>query len=302
MSLAGQAFRLQKTDWEDPQILAEELYLILLTDVDPTLGPTSVATPGTDTPTSLPPDIAESLIPDLNLGALDFPVSPDNPLDQQQDSFDTPNEDTQSFFYDRERRTVTTEHERVVIPGLVTANRGNGRYDVTLYPNSSQAADTVRSVIQRNGTVTRVHEPEGSIPVEDVKQLDGSTQVPVGTYALIFRHTHFEITKIEWVQTGGSKPEKVLSTSTEVRVVARQHEMQAVVAASSCIPVQIVSGGPGSSYTANAYPDGLAGAAVSVTVTVLQLDPLETLPVGMWLLAAKIGGDYLVQPAIWVTG
>ncbi len=302
MSLAGQAFRLLKTDWDSSQFLAEEMYLILLTDLDPTLGPTSVARPGEDN-TQLPPELSEWPFPELNFPAFDFPIWPDNPYDIEEESEDTPSQEGQSFFYKRERRTVATQHERTVVPGKVTAHSGSGRYEVTLYPNSSQAPNRPRTVVLPGGDATTVQEPSGSVPVTNVKQLDGSTEVAVDTFALIFRHTEFEITKIEQVQTGGGKPEKVLSTSTEVRVVTREHEMAAAVpAGGGGVPVVIVSGGPGATYLATAYPNGLSAASMTVTVTVLQIDPTETIPAGTWYIAAKIGEDYFIQPPIWIAG
>ena len=72
--------------------------------------------------------------------------------------------------------------------------------------------------------------------------------------------------------------------------------------ASLTVPVQVVSGGPGQDYVADVYGDGDSEAATetAVDLRILQLAPSETLPVGTWLLASKIGDVYYGQVAIWL--
>lgn len=290
MGLSGQAFRLLKCSWEDPQLLAEEMYLILLTDQDSVTAPTSVQQGTASDPTRLPPGLANDPIPDLNLPVLDFPVSPDNPFDLQQGPSETlPSQDT-NFHRQRKEVETTTQHTRSVVPGKVGTG-SQGRYNVTLYPNSSQASQTEAVEFLE----------VGDLPISGgVKQLDGALDVPAGTWTMVFRHTQWEIKTTRVLESGGGiQGEKEVSKSVEVRVVARHHEMQAVVQSSSSIPA-VVTDGSGNSYTLDSYPQGLAAAPVAISATQLQIDPGAQIPAGTWCFVARVGGIWYMQVPVWI--
>jgi hypothetical protein len=65
------------------------------------------------------------------------------------------------------------------------------------------------------------------------------------------------------------------------------------------IPGQVQSGGPGPSYQVAIYTAGLAGGFIVVTVTQLQIDPDETIPVGTWALVTQAGANYYMNVPTW---
>jgi len=68
---------------------------------------------------------------------------------------------------------------------------------------------------------------------------------------------------------------------------------------SSSMPGQVVSGG-GSSYLCTVYPNGSAGAAITVNVEQLQIDSSETIPAGTWAIVTKNGNSYSMQVPVFV--
>lgn len=64
-------------------------------------------------------------------------------------------------------------------------------------------------------------------------------------------------------------------------------------------PGQVVSGGPGDTYTVNVYESGLSSAPVSRTVKQLSIAIDATIPAGTWALIGKVGSDYFMQVPVW---
>lgn len=76
--------------------------------------------------------------------------------------------------------------------------------------------------------------------------------------------------------------------------------------APSMFPGQVVSGGPGTGpYVVNIYPNGLASASEAVSVTQLELDASDTIPVNTWCMVVKVGPAsaplYYTQVPVWLS-
>lgn len=206
MGLRNQAIRLMRTNWSNKeQLLAEELYVILLTDIDPTTGPVTV-----DPGNGLDP-ITFDPTEELDLPDLDLPEFGGNPDETTQEEI--PGDDNVYL-----RRTVKEEWVRTGnIPAQIVSGSGN-TYTCTLFPNG--------------------HEEDG-VQVEGVRQLqiDSSETIPAGSWVTggVYRATLLEVTKEEVVQAGGTglQGEIVLSTRTHVKVLSRTHSMQVPVWLSS---------------------------------------------------------------------
>jgi hypothetical protein len=201
--LADQAIRLKRTRWKDPQILAEELFLILLQDQANDPGPTNITFPddsNTQAPFEIIPDPLDGfLLPDLEL-----PLPNPNPAELEQDA---PEEVDQAGTRRRKRTKTITQVLRTVMPGVVTDGSGD-TYACTLYPNGPD---------------------EDGVAVTGVKQLqiDSGETIPTGTWGMVFRFTRYKIITTEVVELGaGTQVERVISKTTRVKVVKRSHCMQ----------------------------------------------------------------------------
>lgn len=65
-------------------------------------------------------------------------------------------------------------------------------------------------------------------------------------------------------------------------------------------PGQVVSGGPGDTYTVNVYENGLNQPFAARTVIQLQIHDDATIPAGTWALIGKVGNEYFMQVPVWL--
>lgn len=281
MSLADSAIRLRRTRWGDrADLLAEELYTIFLGQTDPTTGPITVNMGDGTTPTQLPPNatttpLGDFVFPDLNVPPIQLPTLQTQP--SQDQTAGPGNEPGKPNFLQFDRKTTTRQHQRAVVPGAVIA--GTGPYTMALFPNGPDG---------------------GGMNVNGAVELNGAT-VDVGTYALVFRHVAFDVIITETVVQGpGIEGEKVTSTKTEIKVVETDHSFVSGGGGTSAYPAQITGGGPGNNYTADVYLNGTGKPATSSSITQLDIDPAETIPIGTWLIVAKVGGVYYGQVPVWL--
>jgi hypothetical protein len=201
-ALQEQAIRLMRTKWEDPNLLAQELFLILSQASDPlATGPVTTTPDGAQTSTQWPS------LPAVNfdLPNMDFPELPaDIP------SFDdTPAPDTPGGL--RTKKTTIPSDRRVVVPAQVTGGSGN-QYTVSLYPNGSRATDPSGNVL----TVTAQARCD---------QIDPSETIPAGTWVWCYRYTRVNAITTQQLAQLPSGPWVVVSQSTQYKVISQTHDI-----------------------------------------------------------------------------
>lgn len=304
MGLADSAIRLRRVNWKnDAQLLAEELFLILLQDTDPTTGPINItisggqpAIAGEDalptfslTPLSGIPDFP---LPDLNLPEfqLNLPAF-DNPQNQQQTA--EPSSDGQYTIL----TTAKDQYLRVSLPGLVQADLGDGFFSVRLMPNGQGGGGLL------SGTLLDDNPVEQSFTARAL--LLGGNAPGTGDYVpAVYWVTKVRVT----TETTLKMPEQIpLATNTKIKVLRQEFQFVGGTGGGG-VPGKVLSGGPGDTYQVEIYPGGLSvlnqdgsiqGATV-VTAKQLQIDSGETIPAGTFALITKAGGVYYMQVPVWV--
>lgn len=286
MSLAGQAIRMLRTKWgERADLLAEELYTILLTDKDPETGPITVTFPDGTPSIPLPPGATLGPLGDLQFPDLIFPdlVIPQAPLFEENEPEDAPTT--------LRRVRSQPKHERVTVPGLVTAAEGSS-HTVLAYPYGKNGQTSEGSILQE-----ALFGASTSITAEE---LNGQT-IPVGTYVNVFRHIFYIVEVIEIVEKKAGGEENVISTQTEIRVVSQNNEIAGGGAGGgSAAPAKIISGGPGVDYTAEIYTNGTGADPITASIKQLDIDASETIPTDTWVIAIKVSNQWYCQVPVWM--
>ena len=293
MSLAEQAIRLRRCKWSDrADLLAEELYTILLQDKDPSTGPITVNIPGQTNSSVLPSQQDLGQLGDLQFPDLVFPNIEIPPLP-------TPEEiDNGGDIFTRINRK--NQHVQATVPGLILESGSGGNHVVACYPYGVSGQASAGDIL--NAATFGINS------TLQVRELNG-LQVDAGTYVMVFRHSFVEIETRETVKREGGG-EEILDTQTSINVISSNTEMVKPGGASSGggggVPCQITAGGPGNEYTADLYPDGITGTAVSASVYQLDIDAAETIPAGTWTMANSVEeGDpavttWYIQVPIWL--
>ncbi len=198
--------------WKDADLLAQEMYEILSQDQPETTGPMTIngndGSTGKPGPPAEPDPFGGFTFPDMFLPDFQQPV---------EDVQDEPNNDDQSPEQTpstRRKKTVTqTRHLRTVVPGLITGGSGT-TYQVDLYPNGSTATGTNGAVVKKTVTATQLEIAEGET-------------IPAGTWAMVFWHMEVQIITRKILESGGgTQGNRSVSTTTEVKVVKQDYEMQ----------------------------------------------------------------------------
>ena len=283
MSLADEAIRLRRCKWSDrADLLAEELYVIFLQQKDPETGPISITFPNGDAPATILPGsvrgpLGDFVFPDLNLPDLNLgvqqPEVTEEPLGEEGLEVPPVN---RTFL----RETTTRHDQRSTIPGIVMG--GEGPYAMNVFPN---------------GTAERGQSVNGAV------DLSGSATLPVGTWALVFFHTAFNLIKSETVKKGpGIKGEEIVDTQTRIEIIRQDIEFAGGSGgSSSAFPAKITAGGPGTEYTADIYTSGTGEDPISAAITQLDIDSADTIPADTWVIAVQVGGVYYCNAPIWVS-
>ena len=200
--LRNQSIRLRRTHWEEPNLLAEEIWSFLSRVRDPTTGRVS-------------PDAGDGIdidpidpFPPINIPPFDqdFPQLPQNPPATETSG---PGEGGGGGGPGESlRREVTTQitYRRTVVPGVVQSGSGSS-YQVELSPNGNLSSDKL-SVSCRQ------------------RQIDPNATIPAGTEADVLKISKIEVKTTELV---GDITGEVFSISTEYKVVGEDYSMQVPV-------------------------------------------------------------------------
>jgi hypothetical protein len=215
MSLRDQAIRLRRTKWKDPQKLAEELFLILSQDSDPTTGPVSIDN-GDGVPISIRnPGLVLGPTGNFRMPDMFLPVSSPNPNEIGEGGGGLPKPLPPDKPDDRNpqrktRERTETQYARIAMSGQIISGKGNS-YKVRVFPNGT--AGKSQEVI--------------------VKQLQIAPNevIPAGTWVCpIIGIKKLELIVTELLEsTEGTQGYRVIGTKTDVRVVSTQYEMQVPV-------------------------------------------------------------------------
>lgn len=205
--LHDQAVRMRRTKWSDPNVLADELFLILSRAPDNTTGPIT-ATPSDNSfpPIEIPP-VEDLNIPPLDLGFLDIPES--NP---QQTTTESPNQPEGG----RSLVNIQTTFKRETVPGTIVSGSGDS-YSVQIYPQGLGSDYFSQTLGSRNANVIQAKK---IVTVRQPESVAGAV-IPVGTWVLVWRFV--EVAIIETIQlnsTGG-----IISKNTNVVESATEHLM-----------------------------------------------------------------------------
>lgn len=159
MSLREQAVRLKRTRWPDSNLLAQEMFLILLQAIeDPDIGPVQIDLGNGQPPVAVRPDnfkdpFGNFIIPNLDDLDLDQLHTPNretpgwqqNPLilnlyDIQQDDPTSPDGQDQPKRFQRVR-TYNHPVGPTVLPGKIVSGGPGDTYVMRLYPNGKNNAN-----------------------------------------------------------------------------------------------------------------------------------------------------------------
>lgn len=298
MSLSPEAIRLQRTNWSDKtNLLADEMYLILLGDRDPNVTPLqiSIVSPGFPDLSFSPAEYNPAEDPDpVDFPMLYWPEFDDSPVSTNPGG-------SNGTFITKQR--VKKQWIRNMIPGKVTGGE-EGAYEVDLYPNGSS---------------------DEAVPITDGKVLGGGT-VGKGAWVTVFRATHLEITEDVRVpqnpaqpktsnglpqydgsstsrmapsQGGDKAAEQVVSVRQ--RILIRTHDILLPNGSGSMIPAKITSGGPGKGpYKVTLYKQGPDNEGEEAEALQLQINSQKSIPEGTWCFVTEISGTFWMQVPIWL--
>lgn len=277
-----QAVSLIRTDFGDrADLLRDEIYRIMKNHKEKVLGPVTINMNDGNPPISLPPGAVQGPNGSFTLPDLIFPDIIVPQLQPQLEEIpvprnDDPNDDGPIYL---QRKRTQTIHERAVVPAVVLSGDGPS-YTVSLRPNGS------------NG--------EGF--VHTATELNGATGIEAGKWILVFRHLQVELEVEEFIEKDRvTGEEKVVRTEINITEVNTDHEfVRGGGGGGGGVPAQITGGGPGQSYSADVYPDGLSGESESVIITQLEIDAAESIPAGTWVIAVQAGEEWYCQVAVWL--